>query len=640
MFSQYIRLACAHHLAVAQDLFVKENKFLAQHGLALKAVGANKTGEHDGWVFQITLSSNNMLCVDLPGERDDNGTPIQIWECNGHESQLWFFDEGSNKIAWAGNSNKCLDADDRKEGNTVTIHDCNDDVNDNGASQKFGYHDGSIFLRKHGKHPSLCLDVSGAANSGTPLKLQKCNGQDQQKFALQAGVTIRMFQDYHLCLDLPGGDTTNGNFLQLWTCNGMAHQYWVYDSSNSRIRSAADSSKCLDAGDLQNGNSLQIWDCNGNDRQSFGYDPGTALLFVSAPGTGPTLCVDSTGGGLEAGSAVGIWFCNYCWNQHFQFWGPSSSLALPGPTVSQHASGGDACPDVPGPAPPSASNVFPTDHCQYDTGVWPSFQSQQDLENDEYWSAYFTTIYGGIPDWGYPICPGAFQFLWRHAAQATGVVQFEPENCRTGDEPHHIGQELDEGTYYTGETPLEARDAFAYIYNSKLLGASVPANTYVEVSHTVFPGDSGAIWYYMAVGSGVWLNMGTTVVYNDHADAVKDLLGVPCHDGAQDGLDTPTECENDFPGLYDKARSLGYDTIQFTHHYDCTCGPEGPSSFRQNRLCNTEIIYLKDANGAAHGCTGALKGGWEASSDCNCREELKSSTNDAASVSYSNCGVH
>jgi hypothetical protein len=314
---------------------------------------------------------------------------------------------------------------------------------------------------------------------------------------------------------------------------------------------------------------------------------------------------------------------------------------MPAPNASLRASSGDDCPDVPGtPTPsPSSGNVFPSDHCQYDTGAWPTFNSQQDLENDQYWSAYFTTIYGGVPSSGYPICPGAFQFLWQHAAQQSGVAQ-APTDCSTGGgffSP--TGNELGDGTFYTGNSFLEARDVYGFIYNSKLFGASVPANKYVEVSHTVFPGDKGAIWYYMSVGSGVWINVGNTAVYNDHADAVSDILGSSCHDEAQDtfGLH-PTECEQDFTNLYSAAQGKGLNTIQITGHHDCTCGPVGDSSYKYKRWCNTEIIYLEDPNGGGNGCTQALKGGWEATADCNCQENYKSSTREAAAVSYANCG--
>jgi hypothetical protein len=193
---------------------------------------------------------------------------------------------------------------------------------------------------------------------------------------------------------------------------------------------------------------------------------------------------------------------------------------------------------------------------------------------------------------------------------------------------------------------LEAQDVFAYIYNPNLYGVAAPANTWVEVAHTVFPGDAGAIWYYMAVGSGVWINVGNTAVYKDHPDLVSDLLHQSCSDQSQDKFGThPTECENNFDDVYKAASSAGYNTIQITDHYDCTCGPQGDSSYKYNRHCPTEIIALDDPSGASLGCSSLLKGGWEASGGCNCDESFKSTTKDphcaaaTGGCSYSNCGA-
>lgn len=67
----------------------------------------------------------------------------------------------------------------------------------------------------------------------------------------------------------PGGDTTNGNQLQLWDCNGKKSQQWGYDAQMQTIYLAAslnqDATKCID---LRNGGSgdgvpVQIYDCVG-----------------------------------------------------------------------------------------------------------------------------------------------------------------------------------------------------------------------------------------------------------------------------------------------------------------------------------------------------------------------------------------
>merc|ERR1711937_1084868 len=107
-----------------------------------------------------------------------------------------------------------------------------------------------------------------------------------------------------------------------------------------------------------------------------------------------------------------------------------------------------------------SDNVFPGDHCAHDASTndvaWPRFDTEQDLWNDPYWTGYFQTVYGGVPTWGYPICTGSFQFLWKLAAAASGVVA-DPAQC--------YGQEFPSGYYFVGYTPAEATDVFSYIAN-------------------------------------------------------------------------------------------------------------------------------------------------------------------------------
>merc|ERR1712070_1343922 len=59
------------------------------------------------------------------------------------------------------------------------------------------------------------------------------------------------------------------------------------------------------------------------------------------------------------------------------------------------------------PAPPANStNVWPQDRCQgaVESAEWPTFKAMADLQADGKWAAYFTAVYGGVPDTGYPIC--------------------------------------------------------------------------------------------------------------------------------------------------------------------------------------------------------------------------------------------
>jgi len=130
-------------------------------------------------------------------------------------------------------------------------------------------------------------------------------------------------------LDLPGGNTANGNKLQIWDCNGLNNQKWVFAPGSWKIVYAGDTSKCIDVpgGDLSNGNPLQIWDCNGKSSQIWGYDPkmDTIYLARSAAETDASKCLDLAGGNAGNGGKVELWDCNGQPNQQWTFAAPTPS---------------------------------------------------------------------------------------------------------------------------------------------------------------------------------------------------------------------------------------------------------------------------------------------------------------------------
>ncbi len=112
-------------------------------------------------------------CVDVAGADRANGTPIQLYRCNGTEAQRW----------------------------TV------------GA-------DGSI--RALGK----CLDVTAAATTnGTPIQLYDCNGTGAQTWSATGGALVNTGSGR--CLDATGRSAADGTRLQIWTCTGAGNQTWT-----------------------------------------------------------------------------------------------------------------------------------------------------------------------------------------------------------------------------------------------------------------------------------------------------------------------------------------------------------------------------------------------------------------------------
>ncbi|MFI2780522.1 lectin [Streptomyces sp. ALB3] len=113
-------------------------------------------------------------CVDVAGGAVANGTPVQLYDCNGTAAQKW----------------------------TVG---------------------GDGTVRALGK----CLDVaSGGTGDGTRVQLWDCNGSAAQQWATPAARDI-VNPQANKCLDVSGGSSANGSRLQIWTCTGAANQKWT-----------------------------------------------------------------------------------------------------------------------------------------------------------------------------------------------------------------------------------------------------------------------------------------------------------------------------------------------------------------------------------------------------------------------------
>ncbi|MEU6383767.1 family 16 glycosylhydrolase [Streptomyces sp. SID2999] len=113
-------------------------------------------------------------CADVAAANSANGTPVQLYDCNGSAAQQWTV--GSDGTIRA--LGKCLD------------------LKDNGTAD------------------------------GTPLQLWDCAGSANQKWVVSSANDI-VNPQANKCLDVTGANSANGTRLQLWTCNGTAAQKWT-----------------------------------------------------------------------------------------------------------------------------------------------------------------------------------------------------------------------------------------------------------------------------------------------------------------------------------------------------------------------------------------------------------------------------
>lgn len=126
------------------------------------------------------------------------------------------------------------------------------------------------------------------------------------------------------CLDLREGDTTNGKTLQIWDCNGMHTQGWVF--KGNRLVYKANQSKCVDlhAGKAENGQKIQIWDCVGEwntqaPNQEWGYESGELGIYHKA--SDGKKCIDVPLADMRNGVEVQLWDCDGSEGQLWAFGG-------------------------------------------------------------------------------------------------------------------------------------------------------------------------------------------------------------------------------------------------------------------------------------------------------------------------------
>ena len=111
-------------------------------------------------------------CVDVAGAASADGTPVQLWSCNGTGAQQWTI---------SGDEVKAL-----------------------------------------GK----CLDVSGGAKTNSAkIQLYGCNGTGAQKWTARSGELVNTASGK--CLDAQGRSSAAGTRLIIYTCAASPNQLWT-----------------------------------------------------------------------------------------------------------------------------------------------------------------------------------------------------------------------------------------------------------------------------------------------------------------------------------------------------------------------------------------------------------------------------
>ncbi len=113
------------------------------------------------------------------------------------------------------------------------------------------------------------------------------------------------------CIDVPNSNGVDGQYLQLWTCNGTNAQRWTF-AGDGTVRAFG---LCMDVawGSTANGAGVQLARCSGNPAQQFVLSGAGDLVNPQA-----NKCVDVLGANSADGARLVIWECTGGANQKWR----------------------------------------------------------------------------------------------------------------------------------------------------------------------------------------------------------------------------------------------------------------------------------------------------------------------------------
>ncbi|RPE27674.1 arabinofuranosidase catalytic domain-containing protein [Kitasatospora cineracea] len=231
------------------------------NGAAAQLWNCQSYAEDQHWTHNVDGSLTTLgRCLDATGNGTANGTPLQLWDCNGGGAQKWTQQADGSLLN--PQSGRCLDdpSGNTANGTHLQLWDCN-----GSAAQKFTVNGGGPVAAPGGQCVDVAADDTGA--NGSAVQLWNC-----QSYAVDQHWTHAADTSLHTlgrCLDATGNGTANGTPLQLWDCNGGGAQKWTQQADGSLLN--PQSGRCLDDpnGNTANGTRLQLWDCNGSAAQKF-----------------------------------------------------------------------------------------------------------------------------------------------------------------------------------------------------------------------------------------------------------------------------------------------------------------------------------------------------------------------------------
>jgi len=219
-----------------------------------------------------------------------------------------------------------------------------------------------------------------------------------------------------------------------------------------------------------------------------------------------------------------------------------------------------------------------------DKSMLPLFSSSAALRKASMWYSYLRALYGSSveDDTLFPINVSDFHLIFGEVGgePLISALQNISVNTQLGMRTGKELRDIMECPTQPGEVyrcmvwSIEAGcfldlPTWIFVYQGHPPPAGIASDTWTEVSHCSLPEESDyswGTWFYAANGSGMWLNVGRTVVFENHQHAIQEMLHldpmIVCHKGKA----ALQVCNANFPNLVQAGLDMGLDTIQFYGH--------------------------------------------------------------------------
>jgi GH25 family lysozyme M1 (1,4-beta-N-acetylmuramidase) len=227
-------------------------------------------------------------CLNDTGNSSADGTPVDIWTCNGSTSQQWTLAQDQTLRIHG----KCLavSGSAMTDGAKAVLATCS-----GFASQQWTVGTGAQLINGTA---AKCLGGSAAGTNGAQAWISVCNGKANQKWTVPAGPVVSEVPG--ICLTDQGGSTTAGNPVVAAACGGPSGQSWAVQPDGT-VRFAG---ACLDIG---GSNAVDLATCTGSAAQQWQITASGGGQWLRNPQSGR--CLTDPGDSVASGTQLTAGSC-------------------------------------------------------------------------------------------------------------------------------------------------------------------------------------------------------------------------------------------------------------------------------------------------------------------------------------------